>query len=227
MKKFLTIAATLTAAAGIMYLIERSNCNKPSETPINPSNDSSDIPGEIITSNPSKENADNDIDRIKAAIAAETFNVDLFIIPNKATTPDDYLGRSDVVRSELEHFLQVNGHKLEDEPEQIIVETWGVDKGHRSDNVRDHGIFMDVDDISVSIHPKVTNMPYRIIRDLKEGDTMQITVPTRVEYTRCSFAHKEFETEILINATAKQGEYRYRNWGTFEDALSHVIRHFC
>ena len=224
MKKFLTIAATMAlATAGVIYLSKtagNNSGNNLSETPIDPSNDPYETPSE--------ENVTIDvIDCVKAAIAHEKFSSDLFIVPNRASTPDDYLGRSDAVRSELEHFLQVNGHKLEDEPEQIIVETWGVDKGHGSDNVRDHGIFMEVGDIDVRIYPMVTNMPYRIIKNLKEGDPLQITVPTVVLCTGSDDDCERFEINLPITVTAKQNEYRYCNWGAFEGALQHAIRHFC
>ncbi len=133
------------------------------------------------------------------------YNLDcnVFIIPNSMTKKSRFLLSSFVDR--LEKISSLNGIQDED-PE--VVQTWFV--GGNSDNMTDHG-FKLPDGTRINNGVLLHYIPYKLLCGHKEGDTVSYIVPIG-------------DDVVELNCTLKQLDYRYRNFGRFEECLDYVYR---
>ena len=69
-------------------------------------------------------------------------------------------------------------------------------------------------------------IPADLLKDLKEGDSVDILLPVYCESIESIYddSKKDGMYQAVLNAhiTAAQKKYRYRRFGNFEDVLIHV-----
>lgn len=149
----------------------------------------------------------------------ETIVADLFIIPNTASKAANFMSMAETRKNEMEQLCKANG--LVFDPEDPLVQIWVTNDD--VENFQDH-------------HPRFimggkvyeynlqTRLPYSILKNIKEGETFDITIPVKGRPVDLDEDTKSpVETEINFKLTAKQTEYRYRRFGKFEECLRMVI----
>ena len=126
---------------------------------------------------------------------------DFFIIPNRAEKVANYAPR---VRQRVERLARLN--KMDLAPDDQVVEVWITNKD--TDNLVDHGIHVhSLTSDDEWIRPTCGLLPLKLIKSVKEGESVDILMPC-------------IRNKLLIcRLTAAQRKYRYKNFGSFEDAL--------
>lgn len=131
----------------------------------------------------------------------ETINANMFIVPNHMreflpTNPGDEISLSSH-NIKVEKFNMGNEYRLE--YGDTGIEIWVTGAG--SDNWSDHGVPEELGDGHF-----VTYLPTHVLMHLNEGDELILQINGH---------------EVVL--TANQLNYRYRNFGTFGEALRAAI----
>lgn len=141
----------------------------------------------------------------------------IFIVPN----PIDVVKPGSFDETHFLHWLQVkaekiglhvNGEKVDFKTNDPIVQIWWTGSG--SENWGAHGLPEELCgsapdatyDECLERDFMIDNLPYRLIKDLKEGDTLSVEINGHV-----------------VEVVANQLGYRYKRFGTFEEVLSKLI----
>lgn len=150
---------------------------------------------------------------------SETIVADLFIIPNKASKAANFMSMAEIRKTEMEQLCKVNGLVFDSEDPLVQIWVTNDDVGNFQDH---HPRFI--------LRGKVyeynlqARLPYSILKNIKEGETFDITIPVKGRPVDLDDDTKSpVETTINFKLTAKQTEYRYRQFGKFEDCLRMVI----
>lgn len=126
---------------------------------------------------------------------------DVFIIPN---VNGKFKDCTDFAQECAQIRFEGLGLDLRFEPDDTLVETWCCNK--ESDNWHCHGLKINGETtLPVGCFP--SDFPARIFMGKKEGD--KITLHSTV-------------LNVDIELTLNQLAYRYRNFGPFEEVLTHV-----
>jgi hypothetical protein len=146
-------------------------------------------------------------------VAVETLqtihlNADMFIIPNSVSTIDDYLLPS--FQKRMVDLCKIN--ELVENPKEKIVQIWLTNDN--SDNINDHGIKIDGKQYYVTCG----NIPYTLIKNVKEGETVAVKF-----FGYDNSEEKPAKVVFEIQLTAKQLDYRYRRFGSFEETLNMLV----
>ena len=120
----------------------------------------------------------------------------IFIVPNRAHTLEDWLAPE----STLDNFQKALSN-VGLSPEGKLIQVWYVSDecdNWSSHRWEDHPEFF-------GSHGLPNHLPEHLLEGVKEGDELVL-----------NFGDKE------LRLTAAQSDYRYRNFGTFEEAFKQV-----
>ena len=124
------------------------------------------------------------------------YNAEMFIIPNSIYREEgsDYNYWWKGIDTKYENYFGKEFSEKE-KGNRRLVQIWTCSED--SDNWTDHGCPIDN-------HVFPGWLPSWLIRDMKEGDTIEIDLP---------------KFNAVLRLTAAQLKYRYRRFGTFENVL--------
>ena len=157
-----------------------------------------------------------------------TINGAIFIIPNHAPRLEDYWMESFKTKMQkyMHQICELNGLKF-DETVDRCVETWFTSPEMECDNIPDHHIYFECDGEKYQlIFPSGRQLPSPLFKDKKEGDVIEIKVPAYIrKYDNPRYidpVEGDVETIVTLKLKLAQTEYRYRNFGNFEEVLKKV-----
>ena len=147
------------------------------------------------------------------------FNAEAFIIPNHSGKLEDFVFSS-TKRDTKEVATSVLG-KEPDENERY-VQMWYVVKDLNCDNLADHGARVEIDGEKHSIRLSSCFLPYSILKGKNDGDVVDVTF--RNTYNAWLNDDVDAAGEpITMHVTLNQKDYRYRNFGSFQETLRKVV----
>lgn len=153
-------------------------------------------------------------------VAGIEFNAEAFIIPNHAGKLEDFW--FDSVRTEAKkQAARVLGH--EPKENDWFVQLWYVAKDLNCENLVDHNAYVDIDGKNYVIRMDSCFLPYEILKDKDDGDTVDVYF-TNGRRDWDDEDEKPSQIEIVMHVTLNQHDYRYRNFGTFQQVLNKVTR---
>lgn len=137
-----------------------------------------------------------------------------FIVPNPACPIKRCLDQSGLIRR-MQDICDLNG--VEFNEDDRLIEMWFHSKELNTDNLIDHGGFLEDSDGNVRhIYVQGVYMPESIIKDCKEGDV--------ITYKMRGFISDPREELILeLELTLQQKEYRYSRFGNIEEVLEFLL----
>lgn len=142
-------------------------------------------------------------------------DADIFIIPNKGCKLDDYFEsfREDL-KKYYEDLCEANNTMFFENDK--LVQVWITSKDLETDNLFCHAAWIDNYVIRLDHHEDV---PMKLIH-IKEGES------TTLVFNGCATNLNDNtdkkEVKLVLNVTANQLGYRYRNSGKFEDIMAKV-----
>lgn len=155
-------------------------------------------------------------------------DVEMFIIPNHASKyGSEYLLSS--CKEDMNKLASLNGIELTED--SMLVQVWMTSDQLASDNLGSHGFrFINKNGelcLCKSYSKSLNMIPADLLKDLKEGDSVDILLPVYCESIESIYddsKNKDGMYQAVLNAhiTAAQKKYRYRRFGNFEDVLIHV-----
>lgn len=153
----------------------------------------------------------------KGKVVGIEFNAEAFIVPNHAGKLKDFWSKS-TSEQVKEIATNVLGNKpVEDE---TYVQMWYVAKDIGCDNLVDHGANVEIDGEKHIIGLRSCYLPYTLLRDKIEGDTVDVTF---TNYARGLDDEPGYGIPITMHVTLNQKDYRYRRFGEFQEVLRGVI----
>ena len=135
-------------------------------------------------------------------------NMNMFIIPNKAGFTKDFIFGADAKTEQAKELCQINGATFDPEKDKV-VQVWSCCDG--CDNMQDHTF-----KIGEATFRLPVVIPEPILRGKKEGDIADI------KFQLVPLGGGD-EVQITCHTRLAQAEYRYRQFGNFEDALQYVL----
>lgn len=166
------------------------------------------------------------------------YNVACFVIPNAAGYCKQFLLDSYKERYEryCTDLCAQKGIKF-DPDNDPLVQVWFVsdydgndpidylkEDNLKSNNLEAHGFWVEDADYSF----RYGYLPLPLIKDIKEGDTMDLEFEVEKEMVREGKKRKYLaygeRDRIKLHVTFDQRSYRYRNFGNFEDVVRKVVR---
>lgn len=169
----------------------------------------------------------NEMENGKLRIEAEA---DMFVVPNRAGTADGFMESIRENRiEEAKRFCKNNNAEF-DPTKDKFIQVWISSEDLNRDNLSSHGF---------GIHYKNERLyclngskyfmyiPETMLKDLKEGETKTILYKNiELENGNVDLEdanENKIKADLVLNVTAKQRSYRYKNFGNFEDAVSFVL----
>lgn len=127
------------------------------------------------------------------------YEAEMFIIPNAISVEkgDDKNPFWDIMNKKMKTYFGDDAAKR-DLGKRRMVQVWIVSE--ESDNWADHGSPIDGKFF-------ISNLPTWMIKDMIEGDTIEIDLPNH---------------NAVLKLTAAQLKYRYKRFGTFENVLKQL-----
>lgn len=149
-----------------------------------------------------------------------TINADIFIIPNSPVKISDFFS-PEKQETKIREICNASNIKFEENAK--LIECWFTNDN--CDNLVDHGSHIEIDGKQwyISSGSIESHIPANFFKGLREGDTVDITMPIKVqEYKRGVDPDDidKMEINLCIHATLNQKSYRYRRFGTFNQVLS-------
>lgn len=169
----------------------------------------------------------------------KTYNAAVFVIPNGAGYCNEFLLDSFKERYKryCTDLCAQKGIKFDPEKDQL-VQVWFAseydenldnaslkDNNLGSDNLEAHGFLINDNHYRF----RYGYLPYPLIKDVKEGDTMDLEFEINKEYVKEGKKRRYLETDeeserIKLHLIFDQRSYRYRNFGNFEEVVKYVLR---
>ena len=147
------------------------------------------------------------------------FNAEAFIIPNKSGKITDFWSGS-VTNSVKEVATSVLGK--EPDKNERYVQMWYVAKDLNCDNLADHGAIVEIDGKKHNIRLASSYLPYSILKGKNDGDVIDVVF--RNAYHEWLNDDVDAAGEpITMHVTLNQKDYRYRNFGSFQETLKKVV----
>lgn len=152
-------------------------------------------------------------------------NWDLFIVPNPAVSlVDDYMPLY-YAKKQIQALYKIEkANNCSIGIKDQLVQVWYCNE--QCENGTSHDPYVvDQDgrvwDISFDFGGY---LPEPIVRELHEGETSIINIPVTLKYHDAATKIVESRNAIMeAHITPKQKAYRYREFGTFEEALKRVL----
>lgn len=154
----------------------------------------------------------------KGNIIGIEFNAEAFIVPNHAGKLNDFWFPS--VKTEAKKQATRVLGKEPDENEWF-VQMWYVAKDLDCENLVDHNAYIDLDGEGYVIRMNSCHLPYSILRDKDDGDTIDVPF-TNGRRDWDDEDEEPSNIEILMHVTLNQKDYRYGHFGSLQEVLSKV-----
>lgn len=156
------------------------------------------------------------------------FNAEAFIIPNPVSDINSLLIFNDNYVEDYMKMLAVNGCDPDDPDNLMQVQLWFTSSDLHTENVCRHGARVADENIrDVLLAPThMEFLPVSLFKGRKEGEVMYLRYPCRFTYGELNVDEDDLviePVELRIHLKLNQTEYRYRNFGNFENALERVI----
>ncbi len=150
-------------------------------------------------------------------------NADVFVIPNHASTVNEFVFGKDTRKETVCNVCFANGVSYDPETDKLI-QLWMVSDDLQSDNIEDHGFISNFNGKEYRCHlPAYCHSLPKKLLPSKEGETKRIIIPNCIATERSRDADEEINFDLILNITASQTKYRYKNFGNFEDAVRYVL----
>lgn len=152
-------------------------------------------------------------------------NAEVFIIPNHAG-PFSTMVLKDFARPVYQKICADNN--IEFDEEENLIQLWFTSEDElHSENLVRHGFSFNIDGTSYHTTPnwEYEQLPLKLV-DIKEGETFDLWLKDFPCWTKDKDAEDgyidDIPVDILLHVKANQSEYRYRNFGTYEETLRRV-----
>ena len=149
-------------------------------------------------------------------------NADFFSVPNSATRIDQCI----FPERELEiaqNLCRANNKEFNKDHDKL-VQVWIVAPELHTENLTDHGMSIDIDGKKYHSHGYIRGYIPRSLIDIKENETTDVIFND----IKCTLASKEIDHEetidLKLHMTAKQQQYRYARFGSYEHTMELVCR---
>lgn len=148
---------------------------------------------------------------------------DMFIVPNPAV-----LLRRDFYKYEanvnmFSRLCEANEMKFNPETDKI-VQVWLCNE--KCQDAANYTIRAVIDGIKYLVRmPNQDYMPEQIAKLFHEGKAVTINIPVKLtKFYSDDDSEDEIDAIMVANITARQSEYRYREYGSYEQALQMVLK---
>lgn len=146
-----------------------------------------------------------------------TVDLNVFVIPNKASkvsgnkfVENGFYGRVESVFNANDMSINLN---------DWLIQIWYTGSG--CDDWENHYPVTQLDNEDYYVRFASYDIPYDLCKEWKEGETVTLTMP--VELVSVNDPSKIKRKLWTLRVTPRQKEYRYRSFGTFEDARLKVV----
>lgn len=164
------------------------------------------------------------INTISKPVVNISANADLFIVPNSMMSLEE------MDRHWAAHYdhcwEQLNGCSQYEADDALMLEVWITAKPDlHTENLSDHGfkVVMDGKKLNGWAY-RATHIPYSIVRDKNEGDTVTFKLPGVLSGDKNQT--ETIDCVIELTATLRQLDYRYRDFGNFQTLLGMLKRRY-
>ena len=152
-----------------------------------------------------------------------TANADVFVIPNHASTADEFIFGKETRKETVSNVCFANAVSYSPEMDKLI-QLWIVSDDLQSDNIEDHGFIYKFNGKEYRCHlPAYCHSLPKTVLPSKEGETKTVIIPNCIAEERSHDADEEIIFDLELHLTAAQTKYRYKNFGNFEDAVRYVL----
>ena len=139
----------------------------------------------------------------------------VFIIPNSAPLASELMVKPKEAYEDAKKMLAASGIEQRYKDDAILVEVWIVSEDLNTENLNCHnGRYVGEDGKRHIIDGVGPYIPYEIFEGKREGDVVDVVYPSTMS--------RMDGVELNLQLTLAQKEYRYRNFGDFEDVLRKV-----
>lgn len=146
-------------------------------------------------------------------------NAKAFIVPNHSGKLEDFLFSS--TRKDIKEIATSVLGKEPDKDERY-VQMWYVVEDLNCDNLGDHGARVEIDGEKHNIRLASSFLPYSILKGKNDGDVVDVVF--RNTYNAWINDDADAAGEIVtMHVTLDQKNYRYRNFGSFQEVLKIVL----
>lgn len=148
----------------------------------------------------------------------DNIKVGAFVIPNSSGLVSNFIVNSLATRTKAQMEEICAQFDMDFDPEKDrIIQMWFHSDELGSDNLECHGFDYGED----SYDFRYGYLPYKILKDVKEGDTLTI------EFNCYKIEDGDFRNgrkiQLTMDVKFEQLPYRYRNKGRFEEAVKYVL----
>lgn len=146
-----------------------------------------------------------------------TVKLDVFIIPNKLGRIMDIRYPGEGYYTSLESVYNVNGLSLN--MYSHLIQLWWTGAGNN--NWENHYPVVIKDEVEYLVRFSAYTLPYDLVKGWKEGVEVALDMPVELISLADPGCRKKEVWTLMV--TPRQKDYRYRSFGTFEDARCKVM----
>ena len=145
-------------------------------------------------------------------------NADFFIVPNSARKIDNCFFPE--IELERAKTLCHANNKEFDKDHDKLVQVWIVAPELHTENLTDHGMYVNIDGKKYYSHGFIRGYIPRSLIDIKENEATDV-IFNDIK-CRCKEINHEETIDLKLHMTAKQREYRYARFGSYEHTMELV-----
>lgn len=143
-------------------------------------------------------------------------SADVFVIPNRACRVSGFGIFTEKRTAEMTTMCESSGSTFDPKSDKL-VQVWIC--SDECDNYQDHYPRVIIDGKRYN-YRLPGYIPYSLLKDIKENESFKLSMPVDL----ISYDDDNTIPAIVdITLTAKQGEYRYRRFGNFEEVVHDVV----
>lgn len=149
-------------------------------------------------------------------------NADIFVIPNMASLAKDRLFNSEKIVETFRNLAEMNQLQYDPDNDKLVQLWYTSEDDLATSNLKDHGGHVENEDgtlYTIKLANDLGRLPESFFRGKTEGETINIKIPAWA-YTRSS--DKRMDIILDMTLTLNQHDYRYSNFGNFEDVVKYV-----
>lgn len=156
-------------------------------------------------------------------------NADVFVVPNRACLGEQF---SDFIKNDRieggRRFCKNNNLDFDPDKDKFI-QVWITSEDLNQDNLGSHGFMIKNNNERLFCSSMYFEyIPENLIRDMKEGDEKTLLYKNiELETRKHSCLHEKnpkiFKADLVLTLKANQRNYRYRDFGNFEDAMKSIL----
>lgn len=153
------------------------------------------------------------------------FNAKGFIIPNAITKISKFIS-ADSKFEYMKSLMKETAPDMDLTMDDELLQLWFVSSDLNVDNLCRHSSEITLENgREVSFRPsEIEDLPVKIFADKKEGDIIDIIFNYNAK--DCLFTKTEdFSFKVVMHLQLAQTEFRYRNFGKFEECFQRLSVH--